>query len=173
MASSTFPAKSQAGTRSSDIESIMDSLRSLSQSLRIAGRQAEQELGISAAQLEVLRELSEQPASSINELAQRTFTHQSSVSIVVNRLVASRLVTRIPLRDDARRLSISLTSAGKALLRRAPYGVEGRLARVLTTLSPAERRSLTECLSQIAEKLSEARIQRTTKHEVGKKNGVQ
>jgi len=75
-----------------DVVRVVDAIRAIIQSLRISGRAVEQQLGISSAQLYILQELAERPAQSINDLAYNTFTHQSSVSMVVSRLVDHDLV---------------------------------------------------------------------------------
>lgn len=134
-----------------DVVRIVDAIRSIIQSLRISGRAVEQELGISSAQLYILHELAERPAQSINELAYNTFTHQSSVSMVVSRLVDSDLVRRSPSRGDARRVSVSLTPAGRAVVRKAPHTALTRLIGGLRTLSRSELRILGDCLEMIAE----------------------
>jgi DNA-binding MarR family transcriptional regulator len=86
--------------------------------MRISARQAEQDLGISGAQLFVLQKLSDRPANSLNELAERTLTHQSSVSVVVQRLVDRGLVARDRSEGDARRIELRLTGRGRRLLSR-------------------------------------------------------
>lgn len=138
-----------------DMGKVVDAIRSIVQSLRISGRAAEQQLGISSAQLYILQELSEQSAQSINELAERTFTHQSSVSMVVSRLVESHLVTRTAARGDARRLSISLTPAGRALLRKAPDAAQTRLVDGLRSLSRHELHTLAGHLSTLTSVIGE------------------
>ena len=139
----------------SDMTSVVDCIRSIIQSLRVAGREAEQKLGITSAQLYVLQELEGSPALSINQLAERTFTHQSSVSIVVSRLTESGLVTRTAARGDARRLSISLTPSGRALVRRAPDAAQMRLINGLRKMSRAELRELAGHLKALTALLSD------------------
>jgi DNA-binding MarR family transcriptional regulator len=139
-----------------EIVRVVDALRSIVQSLRISGRVAEQQVGISSAQLFILEELAARPAQSINELAERTFTHQSSVSMVVSRLAESHLVSRTSSPGDARRLSISLTAAGRALLRRAPDTAQARLVEGLCTLDKSELRGLADYLSTLDEILVES-----------------
>ncbi|HTI65640.1 MAG TPA: hypothetical protein VL524_19085, partial [Gemmatimonadaceae bacterium] len=63
----------------------MNAVRSVVRALRINTRAIELKMGISLAQLFVLQQLAEKPADSLNELADRTATHQSSVSVVVRR----------------------------------------------------------------------------------------
>jgi len=124
------------------VRAVMDALRRIVRALRISARAAEGRLGISGAQLFVLHELASGAASSIDELAARTHTHQSSVSVVVSRLAARGLVVRRAGADDARRTAIALTGAGRAVLRRAPEVGQTRLIAALERLRPAERRAL-------------------------------
>ena len=76
-----------------DSARILDAIRRLVRHLRLADRAAQSELGISGAQLFVLFELGKTPALSLNDLAARTRTDQSSVSVVVSRLVDAGLIT--------------------------------------------------------------------------------
>src|SRR5436190_20552831 len=76
------------------IERSMNAVRSIVRALRINTRAIESQMGISLAQLFVLQQLADRPANSLNELAERTATHQSSVSVVVRRLVDSGYVSR-------------------------------------------------------------------------------
>src|SRR5262249_5588713 len=91
------------------VRKVLDSLRRIVRSFRVSARAVEGRLGISAAQLFVLHQLAESDASSIDELAARTLTHQSSVSVVVARLAERGLVVRRTARDDARRTEIALS----------------------------------------------------------------
>jgi len=131
-----------------DVAGVADSIRAIVKSLRDSGRDTEQKLGITSAQLYVLQELRESPAS-INELAIRTYTHQSSVSMVVARLVESKLVTRSAARGDARKLSISLTPAGRNLLRRSPDAAQMRLVNALRGMSRADVKALSTHLGTV------------------------
>jgi DNA-binding MarR family transcriptional regulator len=96
-------------------------------------------VGVSGAQLFVLQSLSEAQVASIGELALRTHTDQSSVSVVVARLARRGLVTRAESRADGRRAEVRLTVAGRALLRRSPESTQTRLIGALKGL-PRERR---------------------------------
>jgi DNA-binding MarR family transcriptional regulator len=75
----------------------------------------------------VLQQLAAAPARSINELAERTYTHQSSVSVVVRRLVQQGLVARRPAVGDRRRRELRLTEAGERLAAQAPAPAQIRL----------------------------------------------
>lgn len=124
----------------------MNAIRSIVRALRLNTRSIEAKLGISLAQLFVLQQLAEKPADSLNELADRTATHQSSVSVVVRRLVDRGLVTRVSASTDRRRVQIALTPAGRALLRDAPPTVQNDLMQGMSRMTPEQRSSVAELL---------------------------
>ncbi len=136
---------------------VLDALRRIVQALRESSRRAEQELGISGAQLFVLDTLAVAPALSLNELAQRTRTHQSSVSAVVTRLVKRGLIRRTRDADDARRLTLTLSPEGRRLVVRAPDLAQHRLVRGVDKLASGARRSLAASLSALAHELDGGR----------------
>src|SRR4051812_6915818 len=76
-----------------DARSVLDSIRRIVRALRVSSRRAELNVGLSGAQLFVLQKLAEGGRLSVNELAAKTLTHQSSVSVVVQRLSARGLVS--------------------------------------------------------------------------------
>jgi len=90
--------------------------------------------------------LADEDALSLGELAERTFTHQSSVSVVVGRLVDRGLVRRERSTVDDRRLEVTLTRAGRILAGRAPAAAQGRLISGLERLDPGDRRVLARTL---------------------------
>src|SRR5262245_60991695 len=125
-----------------DITRSMDAIRAVVRALRINTRAIELEIGISLAQLFVLQQVAQRPATSLNDLAERTATHQSSVSVVVRRLVDRRLVTRKASATDKRRVQIALTADGEKLLSGAPETIQVRLMAALETLSVTDRAQL-------------------------------
>jgi hypothetical protein len=92
-----------------DVRAVLDGVRRIVQSLRESSRWAEKYLGMTGAQLFVLQELDEAPAQSLNDLAARTHTHQSSVSTIVARLVDQGFVTRTRSSRDGRTIELHLS----------------------------------------------------------------
>jgi DNA-binding MarR family transcriptional regulator len=135
----------------SDSQRILDSIRRLVRMLRVTDRQAQAELGVSGAQLFVLTELGKKGALSLNDLASRTLTDQSSVSMVITRLVEAGLVTRDRDDRDARRLVLNLTRAGRALLQKAPPVAQERLLAVFDRLTDAERKQFADTFEEIVD----------------------
>jgi DNA-binding MarR family transcriptional regulator len=133
-------------TNSDDTARAMNAVRSVVRALRLNTRSIEGKLGISLAQLFVLQQLADRPADSLNELAERTATHQSSVSVVVRRLVDRGLVTRVASPADRRRVQIALTPDGESMLRGAPPTVQGDLMAGMARMKPDQQSTLAELL---------------------------
>lgn len=138
-----------------DLDRVLDSIRAIVRTIRLSGREAEQTLGVNAAQLFVLQKLAEEHADSLAELASRTRTDPSSVSVVVSRLVARGLVSRVASLDDARRVTISLTSAGRALLRRVPRSAQAQLLEAAAALPARQLRGLADCLEDLVQHMDD------------------
>jgi DNA-binding MarR family transcriptional regulator len=136
-----------------EVTAVFDPLRRLVHALHVASRETERRLGVTGAQLFVLTQLRATPSLSINALAERTMTHQSTVSVVVRRLVRRRLVKKVRAQDDARRVELTLTAAGIALLKRAPEVLQVRLANAIGALAAPQRRALANGLEHLVSEL--------------------
>lgn len=137
-------------TRSTDVQTALDALRRIVQALRVSAAQAQHDTGLSGAQLFVLRQLGGSPLS-INALARRTHTHQSSVSAVAQRLEAGGLVERHTAAHDRRKVEVCLTPRGRALMRRSPAVAQDALLGALEALSAKARAGLASGLVQLAD----------------------
>jgi DNA-binding MarR family transcriptional regulator len=140
---------SHTSAAGAEIRAVLDGVRRIVQNLRESSRWAEKNLGMSGAQLFVLQKLAESPAQSVNALASRTHTHQSSVSTIVARLVAAGLIIRRRSASDARAVELDVTARGRRVVSRAPDAAQERLIDGITRLSPTRRRALASALSAL------------------------
>lgn len=138
-------------SRDADTRVVLDSIRRIVQILRVASREAENAFGLSAAQLFVLHKLAESDAISINELAARTLTHQSSVSVVVQKLADRGLVLRESAAADARRMVLTLTPEGRRLIGKSPQAAQEQLIAAINRFPARQRRLLAQLLQQLAD----------------------
>lgn len=136
-------------SRDSSSQDVLDALRRIVQALRESSRRAEQELGISGAQLFVLEKLADAPSQSLNDLAARTYTHQSSVSTVVARLVEQGFVSRQRSSGDSRKLELVLTGRGRRLAERTTGAAQERLIASIQQISAESRAQLSALLQRI------------------------
>jgi DNA-binding MarR family transcriptional regulator len=131
---------------------VLDAIRRILRALRESSRATESELGLSGAQLLVLQLLREGAPLSINELAEQSKTHQSSVSVVVSRLVEAELAQRQTSSEDARRTEVQITTSGRRLLqKKAPALAQEKLFSAIASLPTTKRKELAELLSQVVD----------------------
>lgn len=136
-----------------EAHSVLNSFRCLIKSLRLADRAGLKEHGLGAAQLYVLQELSREAPLSINELAERTGTDQSTVSVVVAKLIAKGHVARERAESDARRLQLTLTARGHLLARTLPPPIQHRIIDGVQRLPAARAQVLAESLREVCDVL--------------------
>jgi len=129
--------------------SVMNSLRRLVHGLRVFDRAAERSAGLSGAQLFVLSRLNAGGAASMNEMADRTCTHQSSVSVVVTRLVDHGFARRVTSDQDRRQVRLTITPAGRRILKEAPEAAQDKLIAAVGRLAQPDRLNLARMLEQL------------------------
>ena len=134
---------------SEDAKAILNRLRQLVRALRMFDRQAQSRYGLGAAQMFILHVLSHSDDISLNELADRTATDQSSASLAVGRLVEDGHVRRTTSTEDRRQVRLSLTPKGRALVRRAPPAAQERIIEGVEAMSTRERTQLMALLDKL------------------------
>jgi len=131
----------------------------------------EKQCGISGAYLWALWEIHQSPGLRVSELSAAMAFHQSTVSNMVDKLAKDKLIQRERSDKDQRVVTLSLTNAGRNLLRRAPKPARGVLAdtmhrlpeellvildqtlkHVLEEMRPADKKSMKEPLSNLLTK---------------------
>lgn len=132
----------------SDVAEVMDCIRHIFKALRVASSHFEKSVGLSAAQIFVLKKVSEEPGLSINDLAARTTTHQSSVSVVVKKLEERGLVVRSNSAEDSRRVVVTLTPDGVKMLSIIPRMVQEQMIDALQAMPPEKSVQLAQLMRE-------------------------
>ena len=135
------------------VAAALVAIRRLVRTLRTTASSVEGETGLSTAQTFVLQLLRDAPAASMNDLAGRTSTDQSSVSVVVSRLEAKGLVARHSSSEDGRRTEVAITESGTALMQRRPPTVQARLTHALSEMPEASLHILSSALNDLVARL--------------------
>ena len=139
----------------SDARAVLDSIRRLVQVLRLSDRAAQREVGVSGAQLFVLEKLAAAKGPlSVNELAEATLTHQSSVSVVVQKLEKQKLVSRARGGGDGRRVELSPTPRAWQLLAKAPPAAQERIVGAVAAMGAKQRTQLAQLLGTLAREVA-------------------
>jgi DNA-binding MarR family transcriptional regulator len=149
-ASADDAAEARIARAEASVGKALEAVRRLVRALRLSANRARESVGVSSAELFILRALNDGgSAASLNELAARTYTDQSSASPVVERLRRRRLIRRRRSTIDGRRVTIELTDSGRALLQRAPLPPQAGVITALQRMSGAERDSLARGLGRL------------------------
>jgi DNA-binding MarR family transcriptional regulator len=145
------PCYAQCVAKDVRVAELMDSFRRIVQALRSSHRAAAY-LNLTGAQLFVINALHEARAPmSVRELAERTRTDPSTVSVVVTRLVKRGLVQRTRAAEDSRRAELTLTRLGIALQKKAPRTTaQKQLLSALEALSSRDAAVFLRLLERIA-----------------------
>ncbi len=125
-----------------DEEKAAGCIRALVAALQTSARAVEARTGLTNAQLFLLRQIASGREPTVNDLAEQARAAQSSVSVVVARLVRAGHVTRGRVAGDGRRVALTVTPRGRAALRRAPPPAAERLLGALGRLAPTDLRSI-------------------------------
>src|SRR5579872_3373259 len=146
-------AERQHRTSGADVRATLDAIRRLVQGIRSPTRRNVTAAGLTAAELFVLHALRDAPAHSLNELASRTYTDQSTASPVVERLRRRGLVRRERSAEDARRVVIALTTAGRSAVERSPEAPQSAMIAALARLPARDRRALARGLTRLVSEM--------------------
>jgi DNA-binding MarR family transcriptional regulator len=138
--------KSAAGAQT---RQVLDAIRRIVRALRQSTQSAHRQVGLNGAQVFVLQKLAGERAMSVNDLAERTLTHQSTVSVVVQRLVDKGLIQRGRSAVDGRRLELSLTEAGRRVLRQTPNAAQEQIVQALHRMGDGPRGELAALLTSL------------------------
>ena len=120
-------AQRARATKRTDTTEIVQGLRRIVKALHTYSQDVRNAYGLTGPQLWALKTLRHTGRMSTGRLAAALAVHQSSVSILVDRLDKRGLVRRIRGQLDHRFVDIELTKRGTALAEDAPEAAQGRL----------------------------------------------
>lgn len=138
---------------SPEIAEALQMVRALVEGLSKSARAVENRTGVTNAQLFLLQQIREGRHPTVNDLAQRAMTTQSTVSIVLSRLEKKGYVTRNRSPIDRRSVVLQLTAMGKRVLRRSPKPATSEVLGALSRLSNEELRAVSRGLGALGREL--------------------
>ena len=136
--------------RQETLSETVEMLHQIFQAVDLFSRQALRDFGVSGPQIWALRTIDDGDVVSMGDLAQRMHLHVSTVSGIIDRLEAARLLTRERSAGDARVMEVRITPRGRALLAKAPEPPRSKAARGLQRLSPKDLKRVHSALVLIA-----------------------
>ena len=116
------------------------------------------DLGLTGPQRLAVRFIGRRPGLAAGELAGLLHLDPGTVTGILRRLEAARMITRTRDASDSRRVCLSLTRRGQAVNRRRTGTIEFAVRRALASVSGPDVRAARRVLKLLAEELgAEAR----------------
>ena len=109
---------------------------------RIRSMQGDED--VTEGQRSVLFALSNNGPQTLGSLSEKERVTPPSMNRTVNALVAAGLVTRTPADDDARKVRLDLSDAGRAFIKETRRRRDAWFTKRLASLTPGQRRALDE-----------------------------
>jgi len=134
-----------------EISETVQSLRRIVKTLEDYSQQVSSEFGITGPQLWALKTISEHDILPLGQLSKKMYLHPSTVTGVVDRLESKGYVARGRDTTDRRVVTVSLTASGKALVKKAPSPVQGKMIYGLRKLKREELHVIHESLRKLVE----------------------
>ena len=153
------PRRRAAGNRAggaTEARRVLNAFRSLTRELRLADRSGVKRYGLGSAQIYVLHQLAAESPLSVNDLAERTATDQSTVSVVVSKLEEKGFVDRRRSRLDGRRVELSLSRKGRSVASRLPLPFQASFLDALEKIDEVRLREAADTLEHALKKMGAA-----------------
>ena len=144
------PARSRS-PEPPDATLIVQGLRRIVKALHSFSQDVYRQYGLTGPQLWALKTLQREGRVSAGQLAQALAVHQSSLSILIDRLEKRGLVTRVRSHGDGRFVLIEMTKRGLALSAMAPDPAQGRLLHGLQAMSRTEVRQIRRAVDRLVQ----------------------
>ena len=140
------------------LDPILDFMRllwSIEHGLQRMSKRMEGELGITGPQRLVLRVVGRFPGLSAGELAHIVRLHPSTITGILQRLVAGGLLERERDPTDSRRVRLRLRPRAVGYTRTSPGTVEQAVRQALKRVGQSNVRAARKVLSEVARRLNE------------------
>ncbi|HUL02982.1 MAG TPA: MarR family winged helix-turn-helix transcriptional regulator [Gemmatimonadales bacterium] len=129
---------------------IVQGLRRIVKALQTYSQDVRSTYGLTGPQLWALKTLQHNGAMTVGRLAAALAVHQSSISILLDRLEKRGLVRRVRGRPDRRVVQVALTTRGATMASEAPEAAQGRLLHALDVMSAHERHRIRRAVDRLA-----------------------
>ncbi len=153
-----MPSLDMMSTGKFQLEPVLDFMRllwSVEHGLQRMSKRMEDELGITGPQRLVLRVVGRFPGLSAGELAHIVRLHPSTITGILQRLVARGLLDRERDPSDSRRVRLRLEPRAVAYTKSSPGTVEKAVTEALDQAGASNVRAARKLLAEIARRLNE------------------
>jgi MarR family transcriptional regulator, organic hydroperoxide resistance regulator len=151
------PSK-RSGAAATDTVQVVRGLRRIVKALETYSQDVRSTYGVTGPQLWALKTLQREGGMTVGRLAAGLAVHQSSISILLDRLQKRRLVRRVRRPPDHRIVQVELTTRGAIIAAEAPEAAQGRLLHALDAMSAHERHRIRRAVDRLVAAMEAADV---------------
>ena len=133
-------------------------LRRILRATELYARHLAQAVGLTPAQLRVLQIVDEKGSATPKALSDQMGVSQATITSLVDKLVASKLVERVQSERDRRQTNVVVTEAGHERLGHAPDALQQRYVRAFEAMADWEQAMLVAAMERVADMLDARNI---------------
>ncbi|MCL1078058.1 MarR family transcriptional regulator [Parashewanella spongiae] len=131
-------------------EELLISLRRVTRAIDIHSRRLNKQSGLTAPQLLVIQTINKLTAPLAKQIAQDINLSPATVTTIIDRLESRNIVIRTRSQQDKRKVHLSLSDAGKALLTNSPKPLQEHFIKRYQNLESWEQSQLLFAVERIA-----------------------
>lgn len=147
-------ADGSSGRRLDPVLDFMRLLWEIEHGLQTTSKRMRATRGITGPQRLVLKVVSQHPGLSAKDVASFVHLHPSTLTGIIQRLVAKRLLTKDRDPADTRRMCLRATARAASFVRQSPGTVEAAVDSVLSSVPSAHVQTTRSVLTAVAGALS-------------------
>ena len=131
-------------------DQVLVSLRRIIRATDLHSRKLGKSTGLTTPQLVIITAIGQKPESTVSDIAKAVSLSLATVTTILNRLEASGLVNKVRSTIDRRRVILSLTEKGLAVLNEAPKPLQDRFAERFNKLESWEQHQIVAAIERVA-----------------------
>ncbi len=121
---------------------ILQKFRIIVSAAQKYSQRVEKQLGVTGAQLWIMKEIDVSPGLRVGEVAKKLAIHQTTASNLLDALEKKEMVCKTRLATDQRIVNLTLTDKGRFILLKAPEPVRGLLPEALLQMNRSDLEQL-------------------------------
>lgn len=134
---------------------ILQKFRIIVSATQKYSQRVEKQLGVTGAQLWIMKEIDVTPGLRVGEVAKKLAIHQTTASNLLDALEKKGMIGKTRQVTDQRIVNLSLTEKGKLLMKKAPEPVRGLLPEALSQMKGDDLLRLGESMDVLLQSIQQ------------------
>ena len=142
-------------------DKVLLALRRIIRAIDLHSKSLAVQHGLTGPQLILMKELGNGESATIGKLARSACMSSATASGIVSRLESRGLVERVRSSSDRRRVVVTLTGAGKGILKGVPSLLQDKFVREFDKLREWEQNLILSSLQRVGDMMSASDLEAT------------